>query len=120
MASSPSSSLALSKKTFLDGLKRRTRTRSGENLFSDERGGEEEGAKRRGAEEEVLARKISDSGQKQQVSVSLKVSLVCNGQKQYLFVALKFVNLETLLKVVYGLWPTAKFDTGSTKQDRTF
>ena len=59
MLASPttSGSMALSKRTFLEGLKRRTRTRSGDNLFQGEDG--------RGEDEEVLpARRASEASQK--------------------------------------------------------
>lgn len=59
MLASPttSGSMALSKRTFLEGLKRRTRTRSGDNLF--------QGDDRRGEDEEVLpARRASEASQK--------------------------------------------------------
>ena len=51
-----SGSMALSKRTFLEGLKRRTRTRSGDNLFGEERPA---------ADEELQpARRASEASQK--------------------------------------------------------
>ena len=55
-SSSSSSSMALSKRTFLEGLKRRTRTRSGENLFGEDRPMEEEMV--------LPARRASEASQK--------------------------------------------------------
>ena len=54
--SSSSSSMALSKRTFLEGLKRRTRTRSGENLIGEDRPMEEEMV--------LPARRASEASQK--------------------------------------------------------
>ena len=50
------SSMALSKRTFLEGLKRRTRTRSGDNLFGEDRPAEQE--------EPLPARRASEASQK--------------------------------------------------------
>ena len=71
---SPSSSNALSKRSFLDGLKRRTRSRSGDNLFQDEGGalrlqgwlsGEREVNEGRRTLEVGEGRKTLDGGTKQ-------------------------------------------------------